>query len=129
MNYFEKKNVFPSTPIIKKFFFIPIIIDENKKDLLIFSNNKIFDQWNLHKKSFHLIDYVLPTEDLEDINFIKNKFEFIEEYDFKEITQKYNLDDSIIALLFINNENIRLLSKILVNDELVLKNKSFLKLI
>ena len=128
LNYFEKKNVFPSTPITKKFFFIPIIIDENKKDLLIFSNNKIFDQWNLHKKSFHLIDYVLPTEDLEDINFIKNKFEFIEEYDFKEITQKYNLDDSIIALLFINNENIRLLSKILVNDELVLKNKSFLKL-
>ena len=45
-NYLEKKNIFPSIPIKKKFLFIPIIIDENKKDLLIFENNKIFDKWN-----------------------------------------------------------------------------------
>ena len=124
---FRKKNIFPSTPIKKKFFFIPIIIDENKKDLLIFSNNKIFNKWNSDQKSSHLIDYILPTEDLEDINNIKNNFEFIEDYDFKKLTQKYDLEDSIIALIFKNNENIRFLSKILVNNELVLKNKSFSK--
>ena len=79
----------------------------------------------LSKESYHLIEYILPTEDLEDINKIKSKFEFIEDYDFKEITKKYNLNDSIIALIFINNQNIRLLSKISLNNELVLKNKSF----
>ncbi len=31
LNYLEKKNVFPSTPLKKKIFFIPIIIDEKKK--------------------------------------------------------------------------------------------------
>ena len=127
LNYLEKKNVFPSTPMRKKFFFIPIIIDENKKDLLIFSNNKIFKLWNIYNESFHLIEYILPTEDLEDINNIKSRFEFIEDYDFKEITQKYNLEDSVIALIFVNNQDIRLLSKISVNNELVLKNKSFSK--
>ena len=123
----ERKNVFPSTPLKKKIFFIPVIIDENKKDLLIFSNKKIFNFWNLNKESFHLVEYILPTEDLEDINNIKSKFEFIEDYDFKEIIQKYNLEDSVIALIFVNNQNIRLLSKISVNNELVLKNKSFSK--
>ena len=94
LNYLEKKSVFPSTPIKKKILFIPIIIDENKRDLLIFSDNKIFEQWNLFQESFHLIEYILPTEDLEDINIIKNRYEFIEEYDFKEVTNKYYLKDS-----------------------------------
>ena len=127
LKYLEKKNVFPSTPLKKKILFVPIIIDENKKDLLIFSNNKIFNLWNIKKESFHLVEYILPTEDLEDINNIKSKFEFIENYDFKEITQKYNLEDSVIALIFVNNQNIRLLSKISLNNELILKNKSFSK--
>ena len=125
LNYLENKNVFPSSPIKKKILFIPIIIDENKRDLLIFSENKIFEQWNLYQESFHLIEYILPTEDLEDINFIKKKFELIEEYDFKEIIKKYDLDNSIIALLFVNDKNIRLLSKISISDQLVLENKSF----
>ena len=125
LNYLEKKNVFPSIPLKKKIFFIPIIIDENKKELLIFSNNEIFSQWNLSKESYHLLEYILPTEDLEDINKIKSQFEFIEDYNFNEITKKYNLEDSIITLIFINNQNIRLLSKILLNNELVLKNKLF----
>ena len=125
LNYLEKKNVFPSNPLKKKIFFIPIIIDENTKDLLIFSNNEIFNQWNLYQESYHLIEYILPTEDLDDINIIKSKFEFIEDYNFEEITKKYSLNDSVIALIFVNDQNIRLLSKISLNNELVLKNKSF----
>ena len=66
---------------------------KKKKDLLIFSNNKVFNQWNELIQSYHLIDYVLPTEDLEDLNLVKSKYDFIEKYDFKEITNKYYLDD------------------------------------
>ena len=33
--------------------------------------------------SNYLIDYILPTEDLEDLNLIKSKYEYIEEYNFK----------------------------------------------
>ncbi len=99
---------------------------KKKKDLLIFSNNEIFNRWNVYQESSHLIEYILPTEDLEDLNQIKSNFKSIEDYDFKEITKKYNLEDSVIALIFVNNQNIRLLSKIYLNNELVLKNKSFL---
>ena len=123
--YLEEKNIFPSIPNRKKVLFIPIIIDENKKDLLLFSNNKIFEEWNSFSKSFHLIEYILPTEDLEDLKTIKNKYEFIEEYDFKEIIRKYDLKDSIIALIFKNENNVRVLTKIDISDNVILKNESF----
>jgi len=124
-NYLEKKNIFPSIPVEKKLLFIPIIIDENKKDLLIFSNNKIFNEWNNYTKSFHLIEYILPTEDLEDLNLVKSKYDFIEQYDFKEITNKYYLNDSIVTLIFKNQNTVRVLSRIYINGHLILKNQSF----
>ena len=127
-NFLEEKNIFPTIPLNKKLLFIPIIINENKKDLLIFSDNKIFDKWNQEIQSHHLIDYVLPTEDLEDLNLIKNKYESIEQYDFQEIINKYSLKDSIVALLFKNDDEVRILSKISINDDIILKNLSFSKI-
>ncbi len=124
-NFLEKKNVFPSVPLKKNIFFLPIIIDENKKDLLIFSNNKIFNEWNNDIKSFHLLEYILPSEDLEHINLIKSNYEFIEQYDFKEIISNYYLKDSIIALIFKNENEVRVLSRININDNIILKNESF----
>ena len=124
-NFLEKNNIFPSVPNKKKFLFIPIIIDEKDNDLLIFSQNKIFENWNNSTETYHLIDYVLLTEDLEDINLIKSKYEFIEEYDFKEITDKYFLNDSIIALFFKSKDEVRVLSRIKIKDDINIKNQSF----
>ena len=126
--YLEKNNIFPSIPIKKNVLFIPIIIDEEKNDLLIFSKNKVFDEWKNFSESFHLLEYILPTEDLEDINTIKSKYENIENYDFKDITKKYSLSDSIITLIFINEKEIRVLSKIDIQKNIILKNQSFSKI-
>ena len=126
--YLEKKNIFPSQPIKETFLFIPIIIDEEKNDLLIFSKNKVFDEWKNISESFHLLEYILPAEDLEDINIIKSKYENIENYDFKDITKKYSLSDSVIALIFINEKEIRVLSKIDIQKNIILKNQSFSKI-
>ena len=126
--FLEKKNIFPSTPVKNKFLFIPIIIDENKKELLIFNDNKIFINWNKYVKSTDLVEYILPTQDLEDLNLIKDKYENIERYDFKDITSKYYLKDSIITLIFKNEKKVRILSRITVNDKVILKNQSFLNI-
>ena len=125
-NFLEKKNIFPSVPVEKKILFIPIIIDESKKDLLIFSDNKIFNDWNNYIERYHLIKYILPSEDIEDLDILKNNFEIIEQYDFKEIINKYSLNDSIIALFFKNNKDLRVLSKITLKKNMVIKNQSFL---
>ena len=124
-NYLEEKNIFPSIPLEKKILFIPVIIDESKKDLLLFSDNKIFQNWNETSENTHLIKYILPTEDLEDINLIKEKFESIEKYDFKEIIKKYDLEDSIVALIFKDKKKVRVLSRIDILGNIVLKNQTF----
>ena len=123
--YLERKNIFPSAPIKKNFLFIPIIIDEKNNDLLIFNNNNIFTEWNNDVKKYHLIQYILPTEDLEDIKTIKDKYEFIEEYNFKEITDKYDLENSIIAIIFKDKKKVRVLSRITNQKDVLLKNQSF----
>ena len=123
-NYLTQKNIFPSTPNQQKFLFIPIIIDEKKRNLNIFNNNKIYSEWNKSPKSYHLIEYVLPTEDLEDLNIIKKRYEIIEQYDFKEITEKYFLKNSIITLIFKNDRDIRILSRITNKNDVKLKNQT-----
>ena len=123
--YLEKKNIFPTQIIKETFLFIPIIIDEDINDMIIFSNNQIFKNWNKLNKKSHLINYLLPTEDLEDMKIIKSKSDFIENYDFKEIIEKYFLDHSIISLIFKNDNEIKLLSKITIQDKSILRNDTF----
>ena len=67
----------------------------------------------------------MPTEDLEDFTIIKKNYEIIEKYDFKEIIQKYFLENSIITLIFKNKDDLRVLSKIITKNEVVIKNNTF----
>ncbi len=124
-NFLQKKNIFPSLPINKKIFFIPIIFDENKDEIYVFSKNNLLKNWNMKIQKHHLLEYVLPAEDLEDLNLIKRNSHNLEEFNFKEVIKKYNLDDYIIAIFFKNNETISVINKINFNDQTYLKNIKF----
>ena len=123
--YLEQKNIFPSQILKERFLFIPIIINENGNSISIFSNNPIYDNWNETNKRYQLINYLLPSEDLEDLNLIKEKLDFIETYDFNEITKKYFIKNSIISLIFRGNNEVRILTKIYNDKNEIIKNNSF----
>ncbi len=123
--YLEKKNIFPSRILKEQFLFIPIIINENGNDLSIFSNNPVYVNWNKTNKRYQLINYLLPSEDLEDLKLIKEKLDVIETYDFNEITKKYFLKNSIISLIFRGSSEVRILTKIYNNKNEIIKNDSF----
>ena len=123
--YLEQKNIFPSQILKERFLFIPIIINENGNDISIFSNNPIYDNWNKTNKRYHLINYLLPSEDLEDLNLIKEKLNVLETYNFNEITKKYFIKNSIISLIFRGNNELRILTKIYNNKNEIIKNNSF----
>ena len=109
-SFLEKKNIFPASPASKKLFLMPILIDEN--DVFIFSNNIFYKNWNLKRDDFELLEYILPSEDLEDIQLIKKNSLNLEKYDFKEIINKYSIDDYIIILIFKDRDSFKILSKI-----------------
>ena len=121
----EKKNIFPSQPKKKKILFIPLIIEESKKNLILFSENIFYKNWIVDEANKNQLTYVLPTEDLDDIEIIKSNYDILEEYDFKEIVNKYSLDNYIISLIYKNNDDLRILSKIKLSDRMVLDNRVF----
>ena len=123
--YLEKKNIFPSRILNEQFLFIPVIINEKGNDISIFSNNPIYANWNKTNKRYQLIKYLLPSEDLEDLNLIKEKLDAIETYDFNEITKKYFLKNSIISLIFKGKNEVRILTKIYNDKNEIIKNDTF----
>ena len=124
-NYLEKNNIFPSQIKNEKFLFLPLIIDESTNDVIFYANNPLYENWNLDKSKNYLINFLLPTEDLEDLNLIKNNVDNIENYNFKEIIKKYNLNNSIVSIIFRNKDNIKVLSKIFIEDKEIILNNSF----
>ena len=125
LKFFEKKNIFPSIPKKKEVLLIPVFVDMQASQISLFENNVFYDSWNLHKKSFFLLSYILPTEDLEDVNLLLENKKSIEEYDFKKTIEKYDLKDFIIVIIYKNNNELKVLSKIQINDYLKIENQTF----
>ncbi len=121
----EQNNIFPSQPKDKKVLFIPLIIDEKKEDLILFSENIFFNNWSKMIDDKNHLTYILPSEDLDDLQLIRSKYDFLEEYDFNEIINKYSLESFIISLIYMNNDDLRVLSKIKLSDKMVLDNRDF----
>ena len=112
LKFLDRKNISSSIPIRKKIFILPILLDEDTNQILMFSENIFYKEWKKNNKNYFLINYILPNEDLEDIIIMQNQMQEIENYDFREIIKKYNLNDYIILLAFKNENKIKILSKI-----------------
>ncbi len=121
----ETKNIFPSLPVKKDFLFIPVFVDQNKNQVSMFSENILFSSWNLNNKKYSLLNYILPTQDLDDFSLIKRNINNLESYDFKEIINKYNINDHIIMIVFKDNNKIRVFNKIFFNQNNNLKNLNY----
>ncbi len=121
----ESKNVFPSLPVKKDFLFIPVFVDQNKNQVSMFSEDKLFSSWNVNNKKKNLLNYILPTQDLDDFSLIKRNINNLETYDFKEIINKYNINDHIIMIVFKDDNKIRVFNKIFFNKKKNIKNLNY----
>src|SRR6056300_1351741 len=124
-DYLEAKSIFPTDIKEQNFLFFPIILDQLNNDILVYSNNSFYDKWNSADHKNFLIKYILPTEDLEDLNLIRKNYSEIENYNFENIIKKYSLDNSIIAIFFKDEKEIKILSKINIKNEKFIKSNSF----
>ena len=126
LNYLYKNNIYASTPKKKNLFLLPILVDTNQSEISLLSENPFYLYWNKFDKKYHLLSYVLPNEDLDDLNVIKKNIYNLEDYEFKEIINKYQLNDYIIVILFKNQKSIRVLTRIKLNNKFILLNENFL---
>ena len=112
LSYLNKRNLIPSSPKEIKSFFLPILIDIDLNELYYLNQNFFYNNWEIDTKNHHLIHYILPNEDIEDYNIIKKNLNNIENFNFQEITKKYNLRNEIILIILKSNSQIRVFSKI-----------------
>ncbi len=122
LNFFEKKNIFPSLKKNKDFLTILIFIDNDKNQIYLYEKNPFYENWNSIKEKYFLINYVLIDEDLDNIKLINDNKENIENYQFDEIIKKYDLDDYIISIIFKNEKKLRILSKFFFDKKLKIIN-------
>ena len=125
LNYLERENIFSSIPKEKNLLLIPILVDIEKKQMLLFSENPYYLNWNEKNEKHYLLNYILPNEDLEDINIIKKNINNIEYYNFNEIITKYDIKDYIIIIFFKNKSNLKILSKVNLNNNFLISNTAF----
>ena len=123
--YLESKNIFPSMPKKINLLFLPILIDSTNNKLVYFADNPIYKSWNSHKKKYHLVNYILPTEDIEDAKIFNSNIDTIEEYNFEKIVNKYDLKNYIILIIYQNQNNINVLSKLYLNNKFKIINNQY----
>tara|TARA_Y100001958_G_C21183647_1_gene513109 strand:- start:276 stop:1349 length:1074 start_codon:yes stop_codon:yes gene_type:complete len=117
LSFLRNKNIFHSRMIEKSILFIPVFVNLEKDNLLLFNENPFYRNWNNQEKNYFLLKYILQNEDLDDYKLIKDRINFIENYDFKEIISKYELNENyIIFIVFQDNENFKTFSKFNINS-------------
>ena len=126
--FLEKKNIFPSIPVKNKVLLIPILVDLEIDQIYFFTKNIFYEKWNRDNKNYHLLEYLLPSEDLEDLNIIQINQNTIEDYDFTNLIKKYDLEDYIISIIFKNKDELKILSKINLKNSFKVDNQIFKKI-
>ena len=127
LNFLEKKNIFPSIPLKNKVLLVPVLIDAETNNIYLFDNNIFYEKWNNINKNYQLLNYLLPTEDLEDLDKLQEMSNSIETYDFVNLVNKYDLKDYIILIIYKNKNELKILSKINFNNLLKINNQKYSK--
>ena len=94
--FFRKKNITYSEVTKLELLVFPILILDS--ELQVFSQNKFFKEWN-EQKDFENINFILPVENVDDIEFIKNNLQFLEEIDLSALVDNYEIKNNAILIL------------------------------
>jgi hypothetical protein len=127
LKFLENKNIFPSIPKRNKVLIFPILVDTKENNIYLFNNNIFYKKWNDQKNSHDLINYLLPSEDIEDLIELQKRFKDIETYNFSNLINKYDIKDNIILIIYKEENVIRTLSKINLNNTLKIQNNNYFK--
>ena len=108
--FLEKNNLFYSNPKQISVLFLPIIIERG--NLYLFNENIFYKYWLINKDQSGLINYIMPLEDIDEIIKLISSQENLENLDIIEIAKKYNTENYILSLIYLENRKLNFFSKI-----------------
>ena len=104
-----KKNISFSEPKKISIVFLPVLFVNDK--FLNFRENYFYNEWTKIELKNDLINFILPIDDLEDVEKIKDVKNQIEEFDFRDLVKKYNTTNYAFALMDYNSDTLNVYLK------------------
>jgi len=108
--FLEKKNLFYSNPKQISVLFLPVIVEQ--ENLYLFNENIFYKYWLNNKDQSGLINYIMPLEDIDEILQLISSQENLENLDIIEIAKKYNTENYILSLIYLEKKKLNFFSKI-----------------
>ena len=106
--FFSKNNISYSEVTKLDIIVYPILIINS--ELQLFSENDFLKEWN-DSKDIENIDFILPVDNMDDINFIKNNILILEESNLEKLVDKYEIKNTSILILRHNNKKLNVFLK------------------
>lgn len=102
----------------------PILIEQ--ENLFIFNNNFFYDNWITQKdkdeNDDNFIEYVLPVENLDDIEYINKNKENLEKLNTKKILSNYDIKDYILIIINYKKDKSEIFLKGYISYNEIIKN-------
>ena len=102
--FLGRKNISFSQPDNVTVIFFPILVVDN--ELKSFNENFFYNKWNEIEINNKLIKFILPIDDLEDINKITKMQNKIEDLEISSLVGKYDLKNYVFAIMDYKNKNL-----------------------
>jgi len=118
-NFFYKKNILYSDIINTDIMIFPLLIRD--KQYFIYTKNYFYENWN-KESSNDLIQYTLPTENIESIQQIKINRENIHKMNVEDFFKEYNLGNKVFAAININQNTAKVFLNIKTAGKKLNKN-------
>ena len=122
--FFHKKSIKYADLNNTDLIIFPVLIEN--ENFYLFSENYFYNNWNSQltkkKKTEELINYILPLENLEDIQMINTNKENLEAVNIEKILSNYDVPNYIFLIIKYSEKRTEILLKGLLSNNKIIKN-------
>ena len=126
-SFFFSKNISYADISKTRIVILPILMEENK--IYIYSENYFYNNWNnnegIKEKENDFIEYIVPVESIEDMQFINKNIKNLESLRVKKLLSGYEIEDYIFLIIRNSNEKFDVFLKGKISGNKIIKNISF----
>ncbi len=119
----EEKNVSFSLPTNIDAIFFPVLFENSK--MIDLNNFTFYEIWNSIKIKNSLVNFILPLEDLDDVNKLREVKKKIEDLNVDDFVNKYDVKNYVFALMEQNNNKFDVYLKTNFNGSKMSNNFSY----
>ncbi len=125
-NFFYQKNILYADIQETDIVLFPVLI--KNENFYLFSENYFFNNWNkkTNGSKDEFINYFLPIENLDDIQFINKNKNNLESIDVKNLLSNYDLKDYIFLIIKPSDKKMDIFLKGQISGNNIIKNFSIL---